>query len=572
MRRIDELGEVITTDVLVIGGGLGGMLAAIKAKDKGVDVLVADKGGIGWAGQMPSTGGYVMFLSPDCVDEWFKWMVDSGKYLNDQEWTYLYGKENCESVLEGLSLGLPFDQTEGKVNVIHRDKHYTTTRYDQDKFLIKLKSAVVKRGVRLLDKLFMVDLLRDNDRVVGAIGFGLIDGKTYIFRAKSTIIASGGCMPQGHRFFVVNTGEGVAMAYRAGAELRNIEFGVTYGFGYKEGELRRRSPTYLFYENALGERFMSRYYPELLSGLRSGQELGGFFSIVDAMAKEVRAGRGPIYIDFRKLTPEEKEVALRYKSLPRDEGTALGSDFLKFLREKTDLDPDRQRIEVVIQRYGGAGPLRVGLDCNTTVKGLWAVGDACTQGSGCFGATGIGQYPANGVAFAMVSARRAGQSAGEYAATRPKGQADYQQVKLLVDRMLAPLNRRSDLMLDRVVYQIQETLIPIESYLYRESGRLSRSIAKIDSAKQQLSELGTKDFHGLSRYHQARSMALSAELGLKAALIRQESRGNHIREDFPNRDDKNWLKWIVVKEEDGNAKFSVESLPLEKYRLKPYGI
>jgi len=220
-----------------------------------------------------------------------------------------------------------------------------------------------------MDKIFMVDLLRNHGKVVGAVGFRLVDGKTYIFRAKATIIASGGCMPQAHRFFVINAGEGVAMAYRAGAELMNTEFGASYGFGYKEGEIRRRSPTYLFYENALGERFMGRYYPELMSGLKSGQEIGDFFLITDAMAKEVRAGRGPIYIDFRKLTPEEKEIALRYKSLPSDEGTALGSDFLKFLREHTKLNPDEERIEVVIQRYGGPGPVRIGLDCSTTLEG-----------------------------------------------------------------------------------------------------------------------------------------------------------------------------------------------------------
>jgi succinate dehydrogenase / fumarate reductase flavoprotein subunit len=568
MKSVDALGQVITTDVLVIGGGLSGMLAAMKAKEKDVEVLAVDKGGIGWAGQMPVTGGYSMFLSPERLEEWFQWMVESGKYLNNQDWTHLYGQENYEAILEGVDLGLPFDKTEGKVTVIHRDKHYTTVRYDQGKFLVKLKSGAAKRGIRFMDKIFMVDLLRNHEKVVGAVGFGLVDGKTYIFKAKATIIASGGCMPQAHRFFVINAGEGVAMAYRAGAELMNTEFGASYGFGYKEGEIRRRSPTYLFYENVLGERFMGRYYPELMSGLKSGQEIGDFFLITDAMAKEVRAGRGPIYIDFRKLTPEEKEIALRYKSLPSDEGTALGSDFLKFLREHTELNPDEERIEVVIQRYGGPGPVRVGLDCSTTLEGLWVAGDACIQGSGCFGALSGGQYPGNGVAFAMVTGRRAGRSAGGYASDCAEVQVHDEEVKGIIDRMLAPLHRRSPLTSDQVIYQIQENLIPIESYLYRESGRMQQSIVKIDTAKQHLSELGARDYHDLSRYHQAQSMALIAELSLKAALLREESRGNHKREDFPERDDQKWLKWIVIKDDGGKAAVSTESLPFEKYRIK----
>lgn len=568
MRRMDALGQRITTDVLVIGGGLSGMLAAIKAREKGVDVLVVDKGGTGWAGQMPVTGGYSMFLFPDHFEEWFTWMVESGEYLNNQEWTSLYGKENHDAISEGVDLGLPFDMTEGRVTVIHRDRHYTTARYDQDKFLLRLKSAAAKKGVRLMDKIFMVDLLHEDGKVAGAVGFGLIDGKTYILKAKATIIANGGCMPQAHRFFVVNTGEGVAMAYRAGAELMNVEFGGGYGFGYKEGEIRRRSPTYLFYENSLGERFMGKYYPELMSGFQSGKEMGGFFPIIDAMAREIRAGRGPITIDFRNLTPEEKEIALRYQSLPRDEGTALGSDFLKFLRENTTLNPDENKIEVEIQRYDGPGPIRVDLECKTTVEGLWAVGDACTQGSGCFGATGIGQYPGNGVSFAMVSARIGGRSAGEYAAISPEARVNDRDVKRIVNRMLAPLNRQSVLSLDTVLYQIQETIIPIESYLYREAGRLNKSLAKIDEAIGRLVELGASDFHELHRYHQGRSMALIAKLSLTSALLREESRGNHIREDFPDRDNNKWLKWIVIKDDEGEPGFFIEPIPLEKYRLK----
>jgi succinate dehydrogenase/fumarate reductase flavoprotein subunit len=97
---------------------------------------------------------------------------------------------------------------------------------------------------------------------------------------------------------------------------------------------------------------------------------------------------------------------------------------------------------------------------------------------------------------------------------------------------------------------------------------MQQSIVKIDTAKQHLSELGARDYHDLSRYHQAQSMALIAELSLKAALLREESRGNHKREDFPERDDQKWLKWIVIKDDGGKAAVSTESLPFEKYRIK----
>lgn len=569
MKTINELGQVISADVLIIGGGISGVLAGIKAKEKGANVLVVDKGGIGWAGSMPITGGYSMFLLPEQLEEWFKWVVETGGYLSNQDWTYTVGSENHKLIMEGAELGLPFIKTDGELALVHRDKYYTTTRYEPSKFMVKLKSAAASRGIRMMDKIFIVDLLRHNDKVVGAVGFGMVDGKTYIFKAKATIIANGSYMAHAHNFFVVNTGDGASMAYRAGAQLMNIEFGNVYGFGFKAGGIRRRSPMFLFYENALGERFVEKYHPELMSGLESGKEIGDFSLIVDAMGREIRAGRGPIYIDLRKLTPEERQIALRYASLPSDEGTSRGSDFVAFFREKTGLDMDKEKVEVAIQCYGGPGPIRVGLDCNTTVEGLWAVGDACGEGSGWLGARPIGTYPGFGVAFTMVTGGRGGQSAREYAVASPEVQVEYAEVKKAIERMLAPLGRRSTIACHEVTYQIQEAVVPIEYNLYREAGRLNEALGKIDTAKQHLAGVGAKDHHELSFYYQAESMALGSELTLRAALLRNESRGTHIRDDCPDRDDKNWLKWIVIKEDKGKAKFFTESVPLEKYKLKP---
>ena len=103
----------------------------------------------------------------------------------------------------------------------------------------------------------------------------------------------------------------------------------------------------------------------------------------------------------------------------------------------------------------------------------------------------------------------------------------------------------------------------------REAGRLNEALKIIDTAKQNLAKVGVSDHHGLLRYHQAESMALAAELSTKAALMREETRGQHYREDFPNRDDKSWLKWIVIEEKDGVPQFSTEVVPVEKYRVKP---
>ena len=134
--------------------------------------------------------------------------------------------------------------------------------------------------------------------------------------------------------------------------------------------------------------------------------------------------------------------------------------------------------------------------------------------------------------------------------------------------MFAPLGRSGDLAATDVIYRVHEAIVPIKYNFKREKSRLKQALAIIDEAKQNLSRVGAGDPHKLHRYHQAESMALSAEFTLRAGLMREETRGLHYREDFPDRDDKNWLKWIVISEEDGVPHYSTEPVPIEKYKVK----
>ena len=573
MKSIEELGQVMATDVLVIGGGVSGVLAAIKAKEKPVDVLVVEKGGVGWAGQVPITGGSCQCHRPEDAENWFKWNVAVGDYLNDQDWAYTFATEIYKCVVEAAGFGVPFLKTDdGDVVIKHVYQNFSQVRYNPRKFMIKLRQTAVKKGVRILDKVNMLDLLRQDGRVVGAVGFGLVDGKTYIIKAKAIVIANGGCMFQGQRMFTHNCGEGVVMAYHAGAQLMNAEFSSLFQHVFKYGDVFGRTAVYIFYENATGERITEKHFPELMAGLESGKEVEDFSRVNRAIVKEVEAGKAPIYFDFGKLTPEEREVVLRRKlTIPPDMQFALhGGDFLRFISEKSELNLEKDKLEIIVVTASGGGIIRVGLDCQTTVDRLWAVGDASSVGCGWTGSTSWGTYPGRGMGFAILSGIRGGRSAGEYAAaTSGEVKVDRGEVKKVTERMLAPLSRRGTIDCHEVLYQIQGAMLPVKYNLHREAGRLNEAIGIVDKAKQKLARVGANDHHELSRYHQAESMALVAEFVLKAALMREESRGNHWREDYPNRDDENWLKWVVIKEEEGRATFFTEPVPLEKYRLKP---
>jgi succinate dehydrogenase/fumarate reductase flavoprotein subunit len=228
------------------------------------------------------------------------------------------------------------------------------------------------------------------------------------------------------------------------------------------------------------------------------------------------------------------------------------------------------RIEMHPQFIGGQGPVRIDLDCRTTVEGLWAAGDAPSLGSGWTGARSSGgSYRGFGLCFAPISGFRAGQAISEYAASAKRFNIDAGEAKRVKKRVFEPLGRKGNLNSGDIIHEVHKAMVPMKNTFLREAGRLKNALKIIEGAKQNLPKVSAADFHELMRYHQAESMALAAEFTTKAALMREESRGQHYREDFPNRDDNNWLKWIVIQERDGVPKLSTEPVPIEKYKVKP---
>jgi succinate dehydrogenase/fumarate reductase flavoprotein subunit len=572
MKSIEELGTVVFTDVLVLGGGAAGLCAAIKAKESQVDVLVVDKGGIGWAGQVPLTAGGVAYIYPEDVDKFCKWVTEYTNYLNNQDWTYILAQGLTKAHIELGALGVPFLKTNGEFVISTLAKDSYLTKLDAPKAMIKLKSAVVAKGIKTLDKVYVIDLLQRDGQVVGAIGFGLVDGKTYIFNAKAVIIATGTCRFQAEKEMNWTVGEGLAMAYRIGAQLMNAEFRNFYLHTIKAlagKQITTISPYFLYshLENSLGERITDKYRDEILVGEKSGEKKDDSILLLLAMLKETEAGRGPIYLDIKKLNTEEKKSLLS-QWIPQGFKELYSYDGLRLLKDKVGIDPEKEKIEIEPLCGGGQGTVRIDLQCHTTVSGLWAAGDAASLGSGWSGSR-LHLRGGTGIGFAVVSGFIAGQSAGRHAAGSKRLKLDLEGVKRVKERVFAPLGRAGDVDVTDVLYQIHEAVVPMKYAFMREAGRMKEALEIIEKAKENLTGVGVSDFHDLSRYHQADSMILAGELTYKAALLREESRGHHLREDFPVRDDKNWLKWIIIKQEKGIAAFSTEPVPIEKYRLKP---
>ena len=143
-----------------------------------------------------------------------------------------------------------------------------------------------------------------------------------------------------------------------------------------------------------------------------------------------------------------------------------------------------------------------------------------------------------------------------------------EEIERFKEEVFAPLKSDKGLSPDEAIYLIQDVVCKVKYNLRRSKDRLEEALSKIEEVQQRLSELHARDGHGLGKCHEAKSMALCAEMTLRAALMRTESRGSHFREDYPDRDDRNWLRWIIIKKKDGKMALSTEPVPIEKYRVK----
>ena len=562
MNKVESLGTVITTDVLILGAGGAGLCAALKAKEQNVDVLLIDKMGIGWNGQVPIGGGILAYVYPEYAEKWAENVTRQSFFFNNQDWTYQLGKYMHKSTLDLADMGITFFRNKGELNILNWGPNIYVTLFDAPKSLVALKKTAKARGVKMMDKIYAIDLLKNGDTVVGAIGLGLTDGKTYLFNAKSVIVATGNCGYMHEKTYSSVLGEGAAMGYRAGAQLVNAEFSSSYVWGIKVlGKELMGIHFYLYLENARGEKIMGKYYPELMTGKHSVYTFDP--RVIDAMQKEVKAGLGPIYINLTGLS--DSEIAGLAEDQVEGLTHLMGNDTMKLLREKAGIDPSKERMEMWPRYLYSGGGLRIDINGMTTLDGLYAAGGASSN-SWSGGGGGQGGL---GVQSAAVTGFVAGENAAKYAGKAKLLDIDFNQAKNALDRVMAPMQQDGNTDAYDVAYRVHEAVVPMKYNRQREAGRMKEALGIVQDARNKLSRVGAKDFHDLARYHSAESMTIAAEFTYKAALMREESRAGHFREDFPHRDDKNWFKWITIEQKNGAPRLATLPVPLEKYKLQP---
>ncbi|HEY5169634.1 MAG TPA: FAD-dependent oxidoreductase, partial [Thermoleophilia bacterium] len=291
MTALEELGRVESADVLVIGGGIGGLAAATAAKEKNpdADVLVVEKASSGWAGQANKGAGIWWYLAPeDDADRFVKFHCEHiGHYIEDQDLLADFGRESLETLERMDRWTGKFQRREDGQFIHKRFKPFlpwSLTGADLD-LMRALKRTARKLGVRFIDKTLLTDLLTDGGRVAGAVGFSLLDGSPIVVKAPAAIIATGGQSYRIMGMWSCQRGDGLGMAWRAGAQMRNAEWGPFAQLAGKRGKEPLIGAEDALY-NAWHEKLSPRFRGD------SEADVCGMTSAV--WYQQMMAGNGPL--------------------------------------------------------------------------------------------------------------------------------------------------------------------------------------------------------------------------------------------------------------------------------------
>jgi succinate dehydrogenase/fumarate reductase flavoprotein subunit len=567
----------IKTDVLVIGGGMAGMFAAIKAREQGLDVTLTDKGYVGKSGSTAYAEGDILFFrkSKDDLQEWLDIISRRTEYINNRTWDEICLTEAEDRYNDLVSWGVEFYEKDGRQYkwdtsaVGAPPSAYQDITMRAGRYASTLRKKVLETGVRVLDNVMMVELLKQSGAVVGAVGFHVRGGGTFVIQAGATVISTGSTSfkhDTSPTYFW--TGDGEAMAYRAGAEISGREFNNSYLYGRRELLHMQEAAT----GEVSGEIISSSYqHPFALAGGYSGwysrPTLNSEGGVVVTPAWEAHMGRAPLYLDSDTIPPAKWDWLREYFKridLAWEQGDKI--DFDVFRGGKFQWPSSRMHLG---STYAGAGIWPVDTHCASGVPGLYSAGNTCaTMGSGAvYAGMGFGSN------HAMVTGARAGAAAARHAKASRRQELDEAEVARAMGLVRAPLERKGGFGPGWVTQVIQTITVPYFYLGVKHADRLRAAITIAEFINGHLvPKLKADDPHEWRLVHETRSMALAAEMKLRASLYRTESRGDHFREDFPRRDDPEWLAWVKIKDEQGEMKLYKEPVPKEWWPdlTKPY--
>jgi succinate dehydrogenase / fumarate reductase flavoprotein subunit len=584
--------ETFEHDVLVIGAGGAGLRAAIEASAARVRVGLVCKSLLGKAHTVMAEGGIAAALAN--VDERDNWKVHfadtmrGGQYVNSWRMAELHAKESPDRVRELEAWGAVFDRTkDGRILQRHFGGHkYPRLAHVGDRtgleMIRTLQDHGVHQGIDVYMEHTILSLLKDGDRVVGALGYERERGRFKIFRAKAVVLATGGI---GRAYKITSnsweyTGDGHALAYEAGAELIDMEFvqfhptGMVWppsvmGILVTEG-VRGEGGILM---NNQGRRFMFDEIPEAYRAHTADNEEEGWrYSQGDkdarrppelltrdhvsrCIVREIKEGRGSphggVYLDISWIKQKMPNAAEHIKR-------KLPSMYHQF-KQLADIDITEQPMEVGPTTHYIMGGVRVDPDTQMSrLPGLFAAGECAA------GINGANRLGGNSLSDLLVFGKRAGEFAAKFAKESAHGQIDSDKIDTYAREALKPFENSSG----ENPYSVQRDLQEVMQHnvgIVRDEGEMQSALDHLKTFWERASRVGvTGNREYNPGWHTAldlKNLLAVSEAITRAALERRESRGAQFREDCPNKDDAfGKVNTIVSKALDGSMQIRLEPL------------
>jgi len=542
-------------DVLIIGAGGAGLRAAIEAHTMGAKVLVASKGKFP-SGCVTATAMGAMlapFDRQDSVERHIEDTLRGGHYLNDQSLVRILVQQATQRALDLDRYGTEFDKADGRYSLFP----YTGSSVPRgvlagDRYRGGFFKGLVKEaqrlGIDILDEIMITDILKEGNVVAGAFGLDLKTDAVLIIKAKAVVIATGGA---GNLYSLTTnipciTGDGYVLAFKAGAQLADMEFMQSRACMIYPEAMRGTAPPAdgcvtiggRFY-NGLCERYMRKYHPEKM-------ELVTRAEMARCTQQEITEGRqsphGGVFGDLSGVPLVE---------------LAKFNAFLAACAEE-NFDPAWQPYEWAPGAHHCMGGIVIDERCETGVGGLYAAGEAEA------GVHGANRLAGNALTETQVFGAIAGANAAGKALSSSDTTLSQERIAAITNRMLQILKREEGPDPTEVKNEIASIMSMYVGVLRNEEGlhKAAKSFLAIRSIKiDQVSVGKYRSFRMLSKLLEAENTLLIAELATLAATMRKETRGAHNREDYPQTVEE-WSKNIVFQRIDG--KMIIKTNPVNR--------